>query len=84
MARSFTEWKAAAIIRLLSIKAAHRGDERVKETVDGLLARLQHLRVRDLPSFLLLLHHAAALTEEFLSLLPTEEEVAAWFKGGEE
>jgi len=84
MARSFTEWKAAAIVRLVNIKLAHRGDERVKETVDSLLARLQYLRVRDLPSFLVLLHHAAVLTDEFLSLLPTEEEVREWFKGDEE
>ena len=83
MARSFTEWKAAAIVRLVSIKAAHR-EEKVRETVDNLLARLQYLRVRDLPSFLLLLHYASTLTEEFLSLLPTEEEVHEWFRGGEE
>jgi len=77
MARSFSEWKAQAALRLLAIKAAHR-DPKVRETVDALMAKLLRLRTRDLAAFLVLLHRAATLSEEFLSLLPTEEEVKTW------
>ena len=82
--RSFSQWKAETVLRLLAIKAAHKDDQRIRQTIDALLTRLQYLRVRDLPSFLVLMHHAAALTDEFLSVLPTEEEIQEWFKGGEE
>jgi len=83
MVRSFSAWKAQAVLRLLAIKAAHR-EEKVGEVVDNLLAKIQYLRVRDLPSFLVLLHFASTLTEEFLSVLPSEEEVEEWFRRGEE
>ena len=79
MVRSFSTWKAQAVLRLLAIKAAH-SDPKVHETVDALIAKLLRLRTRDLAAFLVLLHRAAALSEEFLSILPTEEEVKTWSK----
>jgi len=84
MVRSFSEWKAQAALRLMAIKASCKGDQRIQQAVDTLLTKLRYLRIRDLASFLVLLHHAAVLTEEFLSVLPTEEEVMAWFAKGEE
>jgi len=82
-ARSFSEWKAEAVLRLLAIRAAYK-DQRIRQAVDVLVTKLQYLKIRDLPSFLVLLHHAATLTDDFLSVLPTEEEVKTWFAGGEE
>jgi len=85
MTRSFSQWKAEAALRLLAIKAAHRDDQEVIRTVDTLVTRLHYLKVRDLASFLVLVHHAATLTEEFLLLLPSQEEVREWFsEEGEE
>ena len=77
MVRSFSTWKAQAVLRLLAIKAEHR-DPKVRETVDALMAKLLRLRARDLAAFLILVHNAAMLTDDFLSLLPTEEEVKTW------
>jgi len=84
MVRSFSQWKAETVLRLLAIKATHKDDQRIRQTVEALVTRLHYLRVRDLPSFLVLVHHAAVLTDEFLSVLPTEEEVREWFREGEE
>jgi len=81
--RSFSQWKTEAVLRLLEINAKHR-DQRVQETVNVLLTKLHYLRVRDLSSFLVLVYHAANLTEEFLHLLPSQEEVREWFERGEE
>ena len=82
-ARSFNRWKAEAVLRLLAIKAAHKDNRRVAEAVDALIAKLHYLKAREIASFLVLLHHAATLSEEFLSVLPTEEEVRRWFTEGE-
>jgi hypothetical protein len=41
------------------------------------------LKLRDLASFLVLVHHASADCEEFSSILPSEEEVEDWFQRGE-
>jgi len=84
MTRSFSQWKAEAALRLLAIKAAHRDDQEVIRTVDTLITKLHYLKLRDLASFLILVYHAATLTEEFLLLLPSQEEVRAWFERGEE
>jgi len=83
-ARSFSEWKAEAVLRLLALKAAHKGNREIQQTIDTLITKLHYLKVRDLASFLVLLHYAAALTDDFLSVLPTEEEIKTWFAGGEE
>ena len=81
--RSFNRWKAETILKLLALKAAHKGDRRIEQTVDTLITKLHYLKAREVASFLVLLHHAAALTDEFLSVLPTEEEIKAWFAGEE-
>ena len=77
--RSFLEWKAEAVLRLMVLKALHYDDPRVREAADILITKLRRLKVRDLAVFLALAHQAAAATEEFLSILPTEEEVRMWF-----
>jgi len=83
--RSFNQWKVEAALRLLEIKALYRDNQRVQETVDALITKLHYLKLRDLASFLVLVHHASALAEEFLLLLPGMEEVREWFsEEGEE
>jgi len=85
MARSFNQWKIETLLRLLEIKALHKDNQRVQETVDALITKLHYLKLRDLASFLVLVHHASSVAEEFLLLLPGMEEVQAWFtEEGEE
>jgi len=84
VARSFNQWKVEAALRLLEIKVHYRDNRRVQETVDALITKLHYLKLRDLASFLVLLHHASSVAEEFLLLLPSQEEVQAWFERGEE
>jgi len=78
--RSFNQWKVEAALRLLEIKAIHRGNQEVVRAVDTLLTKLHYLKLRDLASFLVLLHHASSVAEEFLLLLPSQEEVREWFR----
>jgi len=83
--RSFNQWKVESALRLLEIKAKYRSNQRVLETVDALITKLHYLKLRDLASFLVLVHHASSLAEEFLLLLPSQEEVREWFsEEGEE
>jgi len=84
MARSFSAWKSKATLRLLALKTKYKDDPKVLQDIDVLITKLQYLRLRDLHSYLALVHEASSDCEEFLSILPTEEEVEAWFKGGEE
>jgi hypothetical protein len=84
MAKSFSAWKAWAAVRLLALKLKYRDNERVAQAVDILVNRLERLRLDSLVSFLTDLHRASTDAPEFLSILPSEEEVEAWFQEGDE
>jgi hypothetical protein len=84
MARSFSGWKAWAVVKLLSLKMKYRDDQRVVQAVDMLVNRLERLRLDSLAAFLADLHRASDDVPEFLSILPSEEEIIEWFKRGEE
>jgi hypothetical protein len=85
MARSFSAWKAWATVKLLALKQKYRDDPKVARDIDYLVNRLERLRLDSLTAFLADLHRASADVPEFLSVLPSEEEVRKWFqRGGEE
>ena len=83
MARSFSAWKSKATLRLLALKTKYKDDPKIAQDVDILVTKLQYLRLRDLHSFFALVHEASSDCEEFLSILPTEEEVEEWYGKGE-
>jgi hypothetical protein len=78
MARTFSAWKAWCAARLVEIARNAQG-EKVKRDAELLLTKLQYLRLESLPSFLVLLHAAAADDPCFLDLAPSTEEVEEWF-----
>jgi len=80
MARSFSEWKAMVILRLLEMKRKYSSDEKILRDINVLLSKLQYLRVRDLSTWLVLLYHAASDLSEFLELLPRLEDLDEWFE----
>jgi hypothetical protein len=85
MARSFSGWKAWATVKLLALKVKYRDNPKILQDIDYLVNRLERLRLDSLASFLADLHHASNDAPEFLSILPSGEEVARWFEeGGEE
>ena len=83
MARSFSAWKSKATLRLLALKTKYRDNPKIAQDIDTLITKLQYLRLRDLHSFFALVHEASSDCEEFLSILPSEEEVEEWFRKGE-
>ena len=83
MARTFSGWKAWATVKLLALKQKYRDDPEVARHIDYLVDRLERLRLDSLASFLADLHRASSDCEEFLSILPSEEEVEEWFRKGE-
>jgi hypothetical protein len=80
----FSAWKCKATLRLLSLKLKYKDNPKIAQDIDVLITKLQYLKLRDLASFLVLVHHASADCEEFLEILPKEEEVEKWFEEGEE
>jgi hypothetical protein len=84
MARSFSAWKSRVILRLLALKTKYKDNPKVLQDIDILITKLQYLKLRDLHSYLALVHHASADAEEFLSLLPSEGEIEEWYSRGEE
>jgi hypothetical protein len=85
MARSFSAWKSQAMLRLIAIEAAHKGDAKIKRDVDTLITKLTYLKAKELYTFLALVHEASKDCEDFLNMIPSEEEVIRWIeKGGEE
>ncbi|MCC6051398.1 MAG: hypothetical protein LM580_11865, partial [Thermofilum sp.] len=68
---------------LLALKTKYKDDPKIAQDVDILVTKLQYLRLRDLHSFFALVHEASSDCEEFLSILPTEEEVEEWYGKGE-
>jgi hypothetical protein len=83
MARSFSAWKSTALLKLLALKANYRDNPKVLQDIDYLVNRLERLRLDGLASFLADLHRASSDAPEFLSILPSEEEVEDWFQRGE-
>jgi len=83
MTRSFSAWKSKATLRLLALKTKYKDDPKIAQDIDTLITRLQYLKLRDLHSFFALVHEASKDAEEFLSILPSEEEVTQWFEEGE-
>jgi hypothetical protein len=81
--RDFYAWKTQAMIKLLSIKVAHKDNLKIVQDVDTLITKLQYLKVKELSSFIAMVHYASKDTEEFLEILPTEKEVEEWFGNGE-
>jgi hypothetical protein len=84
VAKGFSAWKSKATLKLIAIETKHKDNPKVLRDVDTLITKLMHLKIRDLNSFLALVREAAKDAEEFLSILPTEDEVNRWFEGGEE
>jgi hypothetical protein len=84
MARAFSAWKSKATLKLIALKTKYKDNPKIAQDVDILITKLQYLKLRDLHSYLALVHHASADTEEFLEILPTEEEVEEWYGRGEE
>jgi hypothetical protein len=85
MVRSFGAWKSKTTLRLLAMKTKYRDNPKVLQDIDILITKLQYLKLRDLNGFLALVHEASKDAEEFLTILPSEEEVEEWFqRGGEE
>ena len=80
MARSFSAWKAWAAVKLLALKSKYRDNPKVSGAIDYLVNRLERLRLDSLVAFLADLHRASADCEEFLEILPSEEEVKVWFE----
>jgi hypothetical protein len=83
MARTFSAWKAWAAVRLLSLKQKYRDNPKVLQDVDMLITKLQYLKLRDLHSFLAHVYEASKDSEEFLEIVPKEEEVEEWYGRGE-
>jgi hypothetical protein len=84
MARSFSAWKAKATLRLLTLKTKYKDNPKVLQDIDVLVTKLQYLKLRDLHSYLTLVYEASSDCEEFLEIVPKEEEVEEWYGRGEE
>jgi hypothetical protein len=83
--KSFSAWKAWAVVKLLSLRLKYRDDPKICNDVDVLVNRLERLRLDSLTAFLADLHRASTDCEEFLEIVPSEEEVEKWFsEEGEE
>jgi len=84
MVRSFSAWKSKATLRLLAMKTKYRDNTKLLQDIDILITKLQYLKLRDLHSFLALVHETSKDAEEFLTILPSEEEIEEWYGRGEE
>ena len=84
MVRDFSAWKAWATLKLLTLKVKYRDNPKVCSDVDYLINRLERLRLDGLASFLADLHRASSDAPEFLSIMPSEEEIEEWYGRGEE
>ena len=71
-------------MKLLALKSKYRDNPKVSGAIDYLVNRLERLRLDSLAAFLADLHRASADCGELLEILPSEDEVEEWFRGGEE
>ncbi|RLE95983.1 MAG: hypothetical protein DRJ96_07595, partial [Thermoprotei archaeon] len=66
--RSFREWKAVTISRLLELERKYRNNAEALETIDVILSKLEYAKARDLASVLMLFHHGSKVVPELLDL----------------
>jgi len=78
--RSFREWKAVTISRLLELERKYSGNARALETIDEIITRLEYAKARDLAGVLSLFHHGSKVVPELLDLVPLAEEVERWLR----
>ena len=78
--RSFREWKATTIAKLLELERKYAGNTRALETIDVILSKLEYAKARDLASVLMLFHHGSKVVPELLDLVPLAEEVEYWLR----
>jgi uncharacterized protein YbbC (DUF1343 family) len=84
MARSFSAWKSKTTLKLIALKTKYKNNPKVLQDIDVLITKLQYLKLRDLHSYLTLVYEASSDCEEFLLILPSEDEIKTWFEGGDE
>ena len=80
MARSFSAWKAQAVVKLLALEQKYKDNPKARSAIDHLVDRLERLRLDSLASFFADLHRASNEVPELLEILPSEEEVEKWFE----
>jgi len=78
--RSFSEWKTITIRKLLEMRKRYSDNGKILQDINVLVSKLQYLKARDLGAWLVLLHHAATDSPEFLELAPSVEELEEWFE----
>ena len=78
--RSFREWKAVTISKLLELERKYRDNKGALETIDVILSKLEYAKARDLASVLMLFHHGSKVVPELLDLVPLAEEVEYWLR----
>ena len=54
--RSFREWKATTIAKLLELERKYRDNKGALETIDVILSKMEYAKARDLASVLMLFH----------------------------
>jgi len=71
----FNEWKTLTLTKLIRLSRKYQDDKKKYQTLDMLITKLQHLKLRDLGTFLAILHQASQDIQEIDNIIPIEEEV---------
>jgi hypothetical protein len=80
----FNEWKTLTMTKLIRLSRKYQDDKKKYQVLDMLIIKLQHLKLRDLGTFLTMLHKASQDIEEIDDIIPIEEEVKQMISEPEE
>ena len=80
----FNEWKTLTLTKLIRLSRKYKDDKRKYQILDTLITKLQYLKLRDLGTFLAMLHKASQDMQEIENIIPIEEEVKQMLSESEE
>jgi hypothetical protein len=78
--RSFDEWRAVVIVRLSELKEKYKGNRDAERDIEYLMGKIETTYINNIAEFLVRLYASHYDIPEILKLMPTEEEIEAWFK----
>ncbi|MEM2351682.1 MAG: hypothetical protein QXT26_04665 [Thermoproteota archaeon] len=77
--RTFSEWKTLTIQRLIQLYDSTE-NPKTKNDIIAIIDRLHYARLRDLSTVLSYIFSASKNVPDLRKIIPSEEEIEAWWK----
>jgi predicted molibdopterin-dependent oxidoreductase YjgC len=78
--RTFAEWKAVAIARLMAIRRKYADKPEILREIQNLVARIRYARLESIPAVLASVEKLLSEIPELETVVPSTDEIEAWHR----